>query len=44
MESREGRSRRETGSTNCDPERGGAGGRQVRPIGIQREEEQEGDR
>jgi hypothetical protein len=42
--SREGRSRRETGITNRDPERGGAGGRQVVPIGIQRVEEQEGDR
>jgi hypothetical protein len=27
-----------------DSERGGAGGRQVRPIGVQRWEEQEGDR
>ncbi len=41
---REGRSRREICSTNRDPERGGAGERQVEPIGIQRWEEQKGDR
>ncbi len=44
MESREGSSRRGTGRTNWDHERVGAGERQVGPIGIQRREEQDGDR